>query len=156
MATKTTRTAPISKAATDPAITKGYRSGLEDKIAAQLRAAGVIGVYETVRIGYTWPATRSRYTPDFPLPNGIVVETKGRFTTEDRQKHKLIKEQHPDIDIRFVFSRALSKLSKGSKTTYAMWCEKYGFKYAEGRIPQEWLLEPVNKRSLEALAKATG
>ena len=32
----------------------------------------------------------------------------------DRKKHLLIKEQHPELDIRFVFSRAGNKLSSKS------------------------------------------
>ncbi len=92
------------------------------------------------------------YTPDFPLRNGIIVETKGRFVTEDRVKHKLIKEQHPDLDIRFLFSNSRTKLSKGSPTTYGMWCTKHGFDYADKTIPQAWLDEPPEERRMKALA----
>lgn len=84
---------------------------------------------------------RLTYTPDFVLANGIIVETKGRFITSDRQKHLMIKEQHPDLDIRFVFSNPNSKLYKGSKTTYADWCDKHGFKWAKEEIPLEWIKE---------------
>jgi hypothetical protein len=73
------------------------------------------------------------------LPNGIVVETKGYFETADRQKHILVKAQHPELDLRFVFSNPDKPISKGSKTSYAMWCEKNGFLYAKGVIPKEWL-----------------
>jgi hypothetical protein len=71
----------------------------------------------------------------------LIIETKGRFVTEDRQKHLLIKAQHPELDIRFVFSNSRAKISKTSKTTYAAWCDKYGFKYADKRIPEAWLEE---------------
>ena len=37
--------------------------------------------------------------------------------------------------------RAKNKLYKGSKTTYSGWCERYGFKWCEGFLPQEWLNE---------------
>ncbi len=33
-------------------------------------------------------------------------------------------------------------ISKNSKTTYAIWCEKNGYKYADKEIPEEWFLEP--------------
>lgn len=98
--------------------------------------------YESVVILYDKPARTSRYTPDFPLPNGIIIETKGRFVTADRQKHLLVKAQHPDKDIRFVFSNANAKISKQSKTTYAMWCDKNGFKYANKSVPPAWIKEP--------------
>ena len=140
---------------TDPGLKHGFRSGLEDKIAAELEAAGVPVVYEDPDsvIYYVKPAKKSRYTPDFVLPNGIIIETKGRYVTADRQKHLLIRQQHPDIDIRFVFSNSRQRISKQSKTTYAMWCEKYGFKYADRSIPLDWIKEPPNERSIEALRK---
>ena len=71
----------------------------------------------------------------------LIVECKGRFTSEDRRKMRLVKEQHPDLDIRFVFSRSSSKINKGSKTTYADWCHKYGFPFADKLIPEIWLGE---------------
>ena len=82
-----------------------------------------------------------RYTPDFILPNGIIIETKGRFVAADRKKHLLIQQQHSELDIRFVFSNSRAKLSKGAKSTYGEWCEKHGFLYADKQIPEEWLSE---------------
>ena len=119
----------------------GFRSGLEESVAAQLEAAGVPFEFEELVITYTRPARQSRYTPDFILGNGIIVETKGRFLTADRQKHLLVKEQHPEADIRFVFSNSRTTISKRSRTTYGMWCEKHGFKYADKAIPGQWLNE---------------
>lgn len=119
----------------------GFRSGLEVRISQELAQAGVDSDYESITIHYTKPERKARYTPDFPLPNGIIIETKGRFLTADRQKHLLIKAQHPHLDIRFVFSSSKTKIGKQSKTTYASWCEKNGFKYADKSIPQEWLDE---------------
>lgn len=130
---------PRYKSAATRAWAKGYRSGLEERIAKELEAAKVPVLYETDKITYTQPAKVRTYTPDFKLPNGIYVETKGRFLPEDRMKHLLIKEQHPDIEIRFVFSNSRTPITKGSKTTYGMWCEKNGFTYADKHIPLSWL-----------------
>ena len=132
----------------------GFRSGLEQQIAKQLKAAGVPVNYETEKVYYVKPARTSKYTPDWLLPNGIIIETKGRFMVEDRKKHLLIKEQYPDLDIRFVFSNSRNKISKGSRTTYAMWCEKNNIPYADKWIPEEWLKESTNTKSLEALKEA--
>lgn len=118
-----------------------YRSGLEDKIADQLKKAGVKATYEKHHIAFTKPATKHKYTPDFILPNGIIVEAKGLFEVADRKKHLLIKEQYPDLEIRFVFSNPRNKIYKGSKTSYADWCEKNGYKYAQSYIPSEWILD---------------
>tara|TARA_R100001460_G_scaffold47467_1_gene85244 strand:+ start:12551 stop:12922 length:372 start_codon:yes stop_codon:yes gene_type:complete len=117
-----------------------YRSGLEERTAKYLRSLKVKFTYEKMKI--KWQDLRYRtYTPDFVLDNGIIIETKGRFIPSDRSKHLRIKEQHPDLDIRFVFSNPSAKLYKGSKSTYASWCEKYGFKYAKEKIPVEWIKE---------------
>ena len=119
----------------------GFRSGLEEANAAFLRECGVPVRYEDEVIRYTKPERVSKYTPDFRLPNKIIVETKGRFVTADRQKHIMVQQQHPDLDIRFVFSNPNTRISKKSKTTYAMWCEKHGFQYAKGLIPEAWIQE---------------
>lgn len=72
----------------------------------------------------------------------MYIETKGRFDTKDRQKWVLLKDQRPDLDIRLVFQRANTKISKTSNTTYAKWAESKGFKWADhGIIPKEWLEE---------------
>ena len=118
-----------------------FRSGLEEKVAEQIKAAGLEVVFEGGKVKYTTPETPHTYTWDFKLPNGILIETKGRFLTADRKKHLLIKAQHPHLDIRFVFTRSQATISKTSKTSYADWSQKYGFKYADKLIPQEWLQE---------------
>jgi len=117
----------------------GFRSGLEVKIAEQLKSAGVEVEYETTKIKYVVPESLHTYTVDFVLPNGVMVETKGRFLLSDRKKHLLIQKQHPDLDIRFVFSNSKTKISKGSKTSYADWCLKNNFKFADKEVPAEWL-----------------
>lgn len=118
----------------------GYRSGLEDRISEQLKGLSVPFKYEEFKIRYEVNEVRS-YTPDFELPNGIIIESKGRFVAADRKKHLLVQKQHPDLDIRFVFSNSRGKINKGSKTTYGDWCDKHGFLYADKLIPKEWLDE---------------
>ena len=125
-------------ATTRQAIKHGYRSGLEERVSEELDKSGVKYEYETQKIKYRVEEDRT-YTPDFILTNGIIVETKGRFTTADRKKHLLIQKQHPLLDIRFVFQNSRAKLYKGSKTTYGEWCDKWGFMYADKSIPEEWL-----------------
>ncbi|MBN9346633.1 MAG: hypothetical protein J0I48_10615 [Devosia sp.] len=119
----------------------GYRSGLEDKVAKQLEDLGIEVRFESFKIEYEVPARKAKYTPDFLLPNGLIIETKGRFLTADRQKHILVKAQRPELDIRFVFSNSRARISKTSKTTYADWCEKHGFKFADKVIPLSWIKE---------------
>lgn len=118
-----------------------YRSGLEEKVSDSLRAFGIEPHYEEKYLEYIVPASKHKYTPDFVLPNGILIETKGVWDSEDRKKHILIKAQHPELDIRFVFSRSKTPIYKGSKTTYASFCEKNGIKYSDKTIPLEWFKE---------------
>jgi predicted nuclease of restriction endonuclease-like RecB superfamily len=122
----------------------GYRSGLEKKISDQIVNAGIELLYETDKIHYVIPSRQAKYTPDFKLPKPggfFFVETKGIWTVQDRAKHILVKQQCPELDIRFVFSNQNARLYKGSPTTYAMYCEKHGFRYAAKLIPDDWLEE---------------
>jgi hypothetical protein len=119
----------------------GFKSGLEENISQQIESKGIVVEYESEKVAYIIPASEHTYNPDFKLPNGIRVETKGRFVLADRKKHLLVKEQNPNLDIRFVFSNSKNKINKKSKTTYGDWCDKHGFKYADKVIPEEWFTE---------------
>ena len=117
-----------------------FRSGLEKRTADFLNKRKVKFQYEEVKL--KWQDLRMRtYTPDFVLSNGIIIETKGRFISSDRTKHLFVKSQHPELDIRFVFSNPRAKLYKGAKSSYGDWCDKHGFQYARETIPVEWLKE---------------
>ena len=115
-----------------------YRSQFEKIVAVKMAQDGGVFKYETIRLPYV-PKVR-HYTPDFYMPEtDIYIEAKGRLTREDRTKMLLIKQQHPECDIRFVFANAKNKLYKNSKTTYSDWCNKHGFDWAEKTVPREWL-----------------
>lgn len=102
--------------------------------------------YEKLTVKYV---TEQEYTPDFGVGSNVIIEAKGYFTSEDRTKLKLVRAQHPDLDIRLLFQRASNKLNKRSSTTYAQWADKHGFKWAEGTVPESWL-KPVRKERLRA------
>ncbi len=94
--------------------------------------------YESESLDYIVEQT---YTPDFivTLEDGrkIYLEAKGYFRAEDRRKLKLIREQHPDINLKIVFQNN-NKLHKLSNTRYSDWCERHGFDYTIGEIPKKW------------------
>lgn len=123
----------------------GFRSGLEEKIAEELRLAGIDPKYESTKLPYE-VHKKHTYTVDFPVTDTIMIETKGRFLTADRMKMLEVQRQYPQIDFRFVFSNSNAKISKVSKTTYGRWCEKNGFKYADKHIPKEWIEEIKNEQ----------
>lgn len=136
--------------------TKGMRSKLEVKVAEQMDKLGVQYLYEDKEstIKYSVPATLHRYLPDFVIQRSdgglLLLEAKGIWDYKDRYKHLLIRQQHPELDIRFVFQRAKQRIRKGSKTTYRDICEGRGtsvfkdvtWKYGDGGlIPNEWFEE---------------
>jgi hypothetical protein len=140
----------------DAGVEQGFRSGLEDLNAEVLIRAGVDVEYEAYKLKFEQPAKVRTYTPDFILPNGIVIETKGHFTTADRQKHLMIRACHPNLDLRFVFSNANTKISKQSKTSYADWADHKGFKWANSTIPKTWIKERTLVGRVEAARAALG
>ena len=117
---------------------KRMRSTYEEVLAADLKAAGVSYGYETEAFPYV---VEHKYTPDFVFYHTkILVEAKGYFSGADRGK---ILRARPAIEaegweLRFVFQRANNKLNKRSATTYADWCDRYGFVWAQGNVPKEW------------------
>lgn len=114
-----------------------YRSQFELHLAKILAQNKVKFEYESKKFIYI-PKPRT-YTPDFYIiESDIYIEAKGHLDKADRVKMALIKEQHKDLDIRFVFMNARNKIYKGSRTTYADWCNKHNFRWAEKTIPAEW------------------
>ena len=135
------------EASTKCRVEEGFRSKLEVEGARQLVENGVEWSYESEKVPYVVPARTANYIPDFPIGKKggkrIYLEFKGwPFEAKDRQKMLLVKEQHPDKDIRFIFQNASQKLYTGSKTTVSMWANEHGFKWADkGIIPVAWMKE---------------
>lgn len=114
-----------------------FRSGLERDVALLLKDMGVKFEYESTKVPYI---LQCNYTPDFVLPNGVYLETKGFFKSEDRRKMIAVKKANPELDIRLVFQAPQNRIEKRSKTTYSQWAEKNGFKWcAYHSIPLSWL-----------------
>lgn len=130
-----------------------YRSKSEERFAGHLNDLGVAYEYEPKdkKVRYVVEAS---YLPDFILDGqAYILEVKGYLPSEDRSKYVWIKKSNPDIDIRFVFDRASTPITKNSKTTYAMWADKHGFKWCEKIIPPNWYRKTTNER---ASSKAAG
>ncbi len=105
-----------------------YRSGLERVVANVLKASNIKHTHESVTLFYKQPEKRRRYLVDFSFEKepSLVLEVKGRFTSQDRAKMLLIKEQHPSLTVVMLFGRASNTLTKKSTTTYSDWCDKHG------------------------------
>lgn len=131
----------------------GFRSGFECDVADYLEGLGIKFVYEDpvhCCFNYLRPINKGKvvnsewhitgphgkdkvvqlcnYTVDFCIftdKGKFFIETKGRFTAPDRMKHRLIKDQYPNADIRLLFQhdgKATPKMS------YTQWCYKFGIK----------------------------
>lgn len=125
----------------------GHRSGFEADGQVILEQAGIKFEYEPKdkKIRYTKPITQHLYLPDYILENNIHLECKGLFSATDRKKHLLLKEQYPKLDLRIVFQNPNKKLTKKSKTTYAMWCDKNKIKWGTMQDIVKWAKEPARK-----------
>ena len=87
----------------------GFRSGLEIAISQELDANSVKYEYEKVKLTYVKPQKAHSYTPDFYLKEqNIFIETKGLFTSADRQKCVLSKNntQIKTLDLSLVIHEA--------------------------------------------------
>ena len=128
------------RAASTTKRSSNYRSKFEASVAKNLDDNKIKFSYETINIDYI---ISSSYCPDIIFDNGIICEIKGLFRKEERRKHLAIQAQHPTLDIRFVFQNSKTKLSKAKGSlTYAKWCERHGFLYADKIIPPEWYDNP--------------
>ena len=68
----------------------GFRRGFENDFMVALEEYGLEPNYESKKFEYIIPESKHIYTPDFPLSPHIVIETKGRWVVEDRQKMLLL------------------------------------------------------------------
>ena len=59
-----------------------YKSNSEYEAAQQLHKLKIAFEYERDTLPYEWREDK-KYTPDFFLPNGVVLEVKGRFRGQE-------------------------------------------------------------------------
>lgn len=131
-----------------------YKSGFEKSGALQLSSARIPFEYEPGELLYKLKLSKAmckmcgsghvvvtrKYIPDFVIVKRIVLEYKGKFTSEMRTKMLAVIESNPDYDIRMVFMRN-NWLTRTKKRRYTDWCEQHGIPCAVGEIPKEWIKE---------------
>lgn len=119
----------------------GVRNKLESKVYDILEGLPEFDGYETESLDYTIPSSNHKYTPDFKVGD-VYYETKGIWDSDDRKKMLLVRDQHPDKQFIMVFYNSNYKIYKGSKTTYAMWCDKHGIKWTTAKDLEEGTFKP--------------
>lgn len=83
---------------------------------------------------------RRTYTPDIVLPNGIVVEIKGKFDASKRNLMRQLVRCNPDVDIRFIFMRDNRFGQAKTRKRYSDWARAQGVQCVE--VP----VDPKTKR----------
>lgn len=132
----------------------GYRSKAEEEVAKWLMDHEIAFQYESLKLEYyktvrggiclkcgekSAVKQKRSYTPDFVLDNGILIEYKGRLTSQDRNKLIAVKESNPDVNLKLLFG-SNNKLNKGTTKRYADWAAEHGFDYHIGKQPpKRWL-----------------
>lgn len=108
-----------------------FASKYEAHLAEYFDKHGIVWEYEPIRI--PWQPSVRYYKPDFKitLPSGetFYLEAKGYFDGSARGKMVMVKEQHPDLDIRLAFmddTKIIGK-SKTKSKTYKEWADRYNF-----------------------------
>jgi hypothetical protein len=130
-----------------------FRSKFEVTIAKQLKKAGIEYDYEKESYEYFTKVTngicndclgthvvqRRWYTPDFFLPNGVVIEAKGHLTASNRTILKAVREDHPTLDLKLMF-QSDNRISRSSETRYTEWASKQNIDWAIREVPEKWTL----------------
>ena len=124
------------------------RSKLECEFEDILKKYDVQYAYEVTTIPYTVPESKHKYKVDWTIGNGLLLETKGYLSDHtERMKYRLLKEQYPDLDLRFIFANP-RKLCGGTKYTHAQWADKFGFKWCSIKDTEQiisWCKEKQQK-----------
>jgi hypothetical protein len=118
-------------------------SKFEETFEKTLIARSIDYAYEVVKASFTPPLKVRTKLWDWLITTDsgatFVCETKGYWSPRNRLDETEAIKQNPHIDVRYCFMRASTPIRKGSKTTYADWCDKHGIRYCVGTIPDAWL-----------------
>ena len=115
-----------------------FKSKLEEKVWAVLKKEFSTVKYEPQRFKFIQPEVERTYIPDFKTGrSNIFIEAKGKLDLETRKKMVWFRDSNPTIRIIFLFMNPDNKITKRSKTTYAMWATDNGFEWLDFR--KDWL-----------------
>jgi len=115
-----------------------FKSKLEEKVWAVLKKEFSAVKYEPQRFKFIQPEVERTYIPDFKTGrSNIFIEAKGKLDLETRKKMVWFRDSNPTIRIIFLFMYRDNKITKRSKTTYAMWATDNGFEWLDFR--KDWL-----------------
>ena len=115
-----------------------FKSKLEENFWEILQGLFPKVTYETEKFSYVLPR---KYVPDFVIHRSdgskTYIETKGYLRPADRTKMAAVKRDNPGLDLRIIFAQ--NNKINGSKMRYSDWAKKYGFPFAIGKVPKQWI-----------------
>lgn len=104
-----------------------YRSKFEARCAALVPAEFT---HEAIKLPYRIDHT---YLPDFvDVAGKRIIEAKGVMDAACRAKMLAVRDQNPGWTIEMWFQNPRLKISPGSSTTYAAWCDRNGIAWRQG------------------------
>lgn len=115
-----------------------FKSKLEEKVWAVLKKEFPTVKYEPQKFKFIQPEIERTYIPDFKTGrSNVFIEAKGKLDLETRKKMIWFRDSNPGVRIIFLFMNPDNKITKRSKTTYAMWATDNGFEWLDFR--KDWL-----------------
>ena len=84
------------------------------------------------------------FVPRFVMSDGMIVESVSYLLKQDCRKYLLLREQYPNLDIRFIFESADKYVSGGDGLTLAEWAASNKFHWANKLFPLEWMIETTD------------
>ena len=138
---------------------KEKRSALEEQVELALTGQGLSPSYESEKFAYV---LHRKYRPDFKIESDhgpIHIEVKGWWPSKERSKLLAVFINNPTIRLFVALQRPQQKISKQSKTTYAMWCDKHFIPWCPIPIQPEYMNKWLNGerptfRAPETIARA--
>ena len=123
---------------------KEKRSALEEQVELALTGQGLSPSYESEKFAYV---LHRKYRPDFKIESDhgpIHIEVKGWWPSNERSKLLAVFINNPTIRLFVALQRPQQKISKQSKTTYAMWCDKHFIPWSPIPISPEYMQKWLN------------
>ena len=116
----------------------GFRSNFEFNFFKRIGALKLKAQYEIDKLLFIQPEKRRNYIPDWKIKPYTYIETKGLFSSADRQKILTVIKCNPEVKLYMLFQNSKVTLNKKSKTTYSNWCDKFGIEWSDIKDESKW------------------
>ena len=129
-----------------------YRSKWEANFARILKYLEVPFEYEANSFLLDYDSYRRNYYPDFFLPNNKIIEIKGFWNTDSRQKVKAFVETHPEYELMILDGDMYTTLEKIYAHKIPNWEFTHTY-FQKDRIPVIGITRPERRKYVEKIEK---